>query len=136
MNATPPTPPGADHPIPPYATTPAGPVALTPTPPIAGASTRRLRRTAGRVRQDRVPARTLPLQPDDAAGKTYKKAAVSLPAGTVVNGVDLSGRTAFPVYEQVQRAGHGGAPRGDQGLPRPRRLQIGLLGPAGPASPR
>lgn len=136
MNATPPTPPELTTPIPPYATTPAGPVALTPTPPIA----REPVRAAAPAQQGGyvkicVPRENVrPFSQTSAAGKTYKKAAVSLPAGTVVNGVDLSGRTAFLFMSryneqdmEARRAAIRFSARADS--------QIGVVGPRGSGIP-
>lgn len=136
MNATPPTPPELTTPIPPYATTPAGPVAPTPTPPIA----REPVRAAAPAQQGGyvkicVPRENVrPFSQTSAAGKTYKKAAVSLPAGTVVNGVDLSGRTAFLFMSryneqdmEARRAAIRFSARADS--------QIGVVGPRGSGIP-
>lgn len=136
MNATPPTPPEMTTPIPPYATTPAGPVAPTPTPSIA----REPVRAAAPAQQGGyvkicVPRENVrPFSQTSAAGKTYKKAAVSLPAGTVVNGVDLSGRTAFLFMSryneqdmQARRAAIRFSARADS--------QIGVVGPRGSGIP-
>lgn len=136
MNATPPTPPEMTTPIPPYATTPAGPVAPTPTPPIA----REPVRAAAPAQQGGyvkicVPRENVrPFSQTSAAGKTYKKAAVSLPAGTVVNGVDLSGRTAFLFMSryneqdmEARRAAIRFSARADS--------QIGVVGPRGSGIP-
>ena len=136
MNSTPPTPPEMTTPIPPYATTPAGPVAPTPTPPIA----REPVRAAAPAQQGGyvkicVPRENVrPFSQTSAAGKTYKKAAVSLPAGTVVNGVDLSGRTAFLFMSryneqdmEARRAAIRFSARADS--------QIGVVGPRGSGIP-
>lgn len=136
MNSTPPTPPEMTTPIPPYATTPAGPVAPTPTPPIA----REPVRAAAPAQQGGyvkicVPRENVrPFSQTSAAGKTYKKAAVSLPAGTVVNGIDLSGRTAFLFMSryneqdmQARRAAIRFSARADS--------QIGVVGPRGSGIP-
>lgn len=136
MNSTPPTPPELTKPIPPYAMTPPGPVAPATTAPIA----REPVRAAAPAQQGEyvkicVPRENVrPFSQTSAAGKTYKKAAVSLPAGTVVNGVDLSGRTAFLFMSryneqdmQARRAAIRFSARADS--------QIGVVGPRGSGIP-
>lgn len=136
MNSTPPTPPEMTTPIPPYATTPAGPVAPTPTPPISRDPVRAAApaQQGGYVKICVPRENVRPFSQTSAAGKTYKKAAVSLPAGTVVNGVDLSGRTAFLFMSryneqdmEARRAAIRFSARADS--------QIGVVGPRGSGIP-
>lgn len=136
MNATPPTPPELTTPIPMNSTPPTPPEMTTPTPPIA----REPVRAAAPAQQGGyvkicVPRENVrPFSQTSAAGKTYKKAAVSLPAGTVVNGVDLSGRTAFLFMSryneqdmEARRAAIRFSARADS--------QIGVVGPRGSGIP-
>lgn len=136
MNATPPTPPELTTPIPMNSTPPTPPEMTTPIPPIA----REPFRAAAPAQQGGyvkicVPRENVrPFSQTSAAGKTYKKAAVSLPAGTVVNGVDLSGRTAFLFMSryneqdmEARRAAIRFSARADS--------QIGVVGPRGSGIP-